>query len=339
MENHQVQELIRRELPRILQEDLELRSWVVSLAQEQYKLYMGDRIDRLLEELQRDREINTRKWEENTARLDHTMEEQARKWEEQNRKWEENTARLDRTMEEQARKWEEQNRKWEENTARLDRIMEEQARKWDENTTRLDHIMEEQARKWEEQNRKWEENTARLDHIMEEQARKWEEQNRKWEEQNRKWDKNQETINEMLAEIRGLSHKHDSTLGALGARWGLHTEQSFRNGLAGILEESFDVQVLNVTEYDDTGAVFGRPDQVELDIIIQDGTLILCEIKSSMSKADMYTFDRKVTFYEKRHDRKVDRKLVISPMVAPEAQATARELGIEIYSYANSVEL
>jgi hypothetical protein len=174
---------------------------------------------------------------------------------------------------------------------------------------------------------------------MEEQARKWEEQNRKWEEQNRKWDKNQETINEMLAEIRGLSHKHDSTLGALGARWGLHTEQSFRNGLAGILEESFDVQVLNVTEYDDTGAVFGRPDQVELDIIIQDGTLILCEIKSSMSKADMYTFDRKVAFYEKHHDRKVDRKLVISPMVAPEAQATARELGIEIYSYANSVEL
>ena len=317
MENHQVQELIRRELPRILQEDLELRSWVVSLAQEQYKLYMGDRIDRLLEELQRDREINTRKWEENTARLDHIMEEQARKWEEQNRKWEENTARLDRTMEEQARKWEEQNRKWEENTARLDRTMEEQARKWEENTARL-----------EEQN-----------HTMEEQARKWEEQNRKWEEQNRKWDKNQETINEMLAEIRGLSHKHDSTLGALGARWGLHTEQSFRNGLAGILEESFDVQVLNVTEYDDTGAVFGRPDQVELDIIIQDGTLILCEIKSSMSKADMYTFDRKVAFYEKRHDRKVDRKLVISPMVAPEAQATARELGIEIYSYANSVEL
>jgi hypothetical protein len=36
--------------------------------------------------------------------------------------------------------------------------------------------------------------------------------------------------------------------------------------------------------------VFGRPDQVELDIIIKNGDVILCEIKSSMSKADIYSF-------------------------------------------------
>jgi hypothetical protein len=41
----------------------------------------------------------------------------------------------------------------------------------------------------------------------------------------------------------------------------MQTEAAFRNVLAGILEESFGVEVLKVTDYDDEGTVFGRPDQ------------------------------------------------------------------------------
>jgi len=158
------------------------------------------------------------------------------------------------------------------------------------------------------------------------------------EEQDRKWNENLARQDRMLDSIEALAKKHDSTIGALGARWGLRTEQSFRNALAGILEDSLDIEVLNVTEFDDKGEVFGRPDQVELDVIIQDGILILCEIKSSMSKSDMYAFERKVRFYEKRHGREVDRALVISPMVDQWAQQVAQELGIEIYSYARDVD-
>jgi hypothetical protein len=157
------------------------------------------------------------------------------------------------------------------------------------------------------------------------------------EENSRKWQQNQTQITRMLDAIEALARKHDSTIGALGARWGLHTEQSFRNALAGILENSFGVDVLNITEFDDTGEVFGRPDQVELDVIIQDGTLILCEIKASMSKADMYAFERKVRYYEKHHARKADRMLVISPMVETRAQQIAKTLGIEVYSNADVV--
>jgi hypothetical protein len=188
------------------------------------------------------------------------------------------------------------------------------------------------------------ETQSRFDQVLEElrrdreeNARKWDEQNRKWEEQNRKWDENQKVINEMLAEIRALSRKHDSTIGALGARWGLHTEQSFRHALQGILQDSFAVEVINVTEYDDEGEVFGRPDQVELDIIIVNGQLILAEIKSSMSKSDMYVFERKVRFYEKRHQRQANRAIVISPMVDERAKRVAQKLGIEVYSYAEDV--
>jgi hypothetical protein len=81
-----------------------------------------------------------------------------------------------------------------------------------------------------------------------------------------------------------LLKRIDSTIGALGARWGLHSEPSFRHGLEGILADSFGVEVINVTEYDDAGEVFGRPDQVELDVVIQDGTLILMEIGCAIRK-------------------------------------------------------
>jgi hypothetical protein len=238
---------------------------------------------------------------------------------------------LKRDREEQTRKWEEQNRKW-----------EEQNRNWDE-----------QKRKSEEYDRKFAEILANMDQDRQENQLRWEEQNRKWEEQNRKWDESgkrfaqmQEQIDQQgrrtdqtLEEIRILNRRYDSTIGALGARWGLYSEASFRNALKGILEDSFGVEVLNINEYDDTGEVFGRPDQVELDLIIKNGLLIICEIKSSMSKSDMYSFDRKVSFYEKRHQHTANRKLIISPMVDERAKPVAQTLGIEVYSYADSVEL
>jgi len=191
----------------------------------------------------------------------------------------------------------------------------------------LERDRQTQNKRWEEQNRKWEE-----------QNRKWEEQNKKWEEQNKKWEENQRVIEGMLDEIRTMNRRYDQGIGALGARWGLHSEASFRNALKGILEDSFGVEVLHVNEFDDQGVVFGKPDQVEIDIIIKDGLLIVCEIKSSMSRADMYIFERKVRFYEKRHGRKADRIMVISPMVEDRAKEIARQFGIEVYSYADDVK-
>ena len=139
-------------------------------------------------------------------------------------------------------------------------------------------------------------------------------------------------------EIMALAKKYDRGIGALGAHWGLQSEAAFRNALAGILEESFKVQVLHINEYDDQGVVFGQPDQVELDIIIQNDVLILCEIKSSIDKAGMYTFERKVRFYEQKHGRKATRRLVISPMIDAKAQKVAEKLGIETFSDATEVE-
>jgi len=180
---------------------------------------------------------------------------------------------------------------------------------------------------------------AELRRDREEGARKWDEykneQNHKWDEQNRKWDQHQadqrEEFKRIHEEIMAQAQRHDRSIGALGSRWGLQSEKAFRDALAGILEKNFGVKVLNVNEYDDQGTVFGRPDQIELDVIIQNGLLLICELKSSIDKAGMYIFERKARFYEQRHQRTANRLIVISPMIDARARQVAERLGIETY--------
>jgi hypothetical protein len=181
--------------------------------------------------------------------------------------------------------------------------------------------------------------------LLEELRRDRETQIKKWEEQNKKWEENQKILNNMLEELKQMNRridrnekKHENSIGALGARWGIFSEESFRNGLKAILEESFNVEVINVNEWDDQGFVFGKPDQVEMDIIIKNDHVIICEIKSSISKSEVYAFERKVRFYEDRHKRTCDRMMVISPMVEPKAKTVAEKLGIEVYSHSYDVE-
>ncbi len=53
-----------------------------------------------------------------------------------------------------------------------------------------------------------------------------------------------------------------------------------------------------------------------------------------MSKGDVYTFERKVAFYERRHGIKADGKITITPMLDPRAQPVVDELGIRVYASA-----
>ncbi len=149
-----------------------------------------------------------------------------------------------------------------------------------------------------------------MDREQAENARKWDENTRQWNENTRKWHGQHQQNMAAFDELKRHDRRYESTIGALGSRWGLYSEASFPNALKGILEDSFGVQVLNLTDFDETGEVFGRPDQVELAIIIKNGEVILCEIKSSLSKADIYSFDRKAALYQKRHHRPVSRALV-----------------------------
>ena len=175
---------------------------------------------------------------------------------------------------------------------------------------------------------------------------KWEKQSKEFREEmaaqhkesKEQWDKDYLERKEMLAQIDALNKGIDSSISALCARCGILSERAFHDGLKGILEDNFDVKVETITLIDDEGDVFGRPDQVELDIIIKNGILIICELKSSISKSDMYIFERKVRFYEKHYQRQASKMIVISPMADHRAEKVADKLGITVYSHASDVE-
>lgn len=204
-----------------------------------------------------------------------------------------------------------------------------------ETQDRFYEMLGELRREREERSREWRE-------YQDQQDRKWDEQKaedqRKWDEQNRKWQESGQRFDQTHQEIMALAERLERRVGALGSRWGIQSETSFRNALAGILERTFGVQVVNVNEFDDQGTVFGRPDQVELDVIVKNGLLLICELKSSIDKAGMYIFERKARFYEQRHQRKADRLIVISPMIDARARKVAEKLGIEMFSDSSQVE-
>ncbi|WP_417040424.1 PD-(D/E)XK nuclease family protein [Cylindrospermopsis raciborskii] len=318
-------QLLKQQLPALIQEDVEVRDLLVRAISSYFagSLETESHFDLVLGEIRRDREEQSRKWDENKRELELDRQEQARKWDE-------NKQELELDRQEQARKWDENKQEFDRVFAQMELDRQEQARKWDENKQEFDQVITQMELDRQEQARKWDENKRELELDRQEQARKWDEQTGKWNENRQEFDR-------VIAAIDRMSRKHDIAISGLGSRWGLCSESSFRNGLKAILEESFGVEVLNIVEYDDQGIVFGRPDQVELDLIIRNGELIICEIKSSVSKADLYTFYRKVDFYQQQHQRQATRKIVISPMVHPSANSIASKLGIEIYSSSEDV--
>jgi len=261
----EIKQWIQRELPVIFREDDEIQQFILDLTRARYadKLTTESRFDRILDELQRDREEQHHKWEANQQ----TIREMLARHDAHDRNWEAN------------------------------------------------------QQQWKANQQQWKDNQQQ------------------WEANQQQWEANQQTIREMLDQIKAQQQKHDSSIGALGSRWGMQAEAAFRNALAAILERSFGVQVVNIMEFDDAGEVFGHPDQVELDVIIRNGTVIICEIKSSMSRSDVYTFSRKVKFYERMHQCTADRRIIITPMIREDDRQLAAKLNLEVYTYSGDVQL
>jgi hypothetical protein len=133
-----------------------------------------------------------------------------------------------------------------------------------------------------------------------------------------------------LAEAQTLFHRtFNAQIGGLGARWGIQTEEAFRQGMRTILHEvGFTSE--RFLEYDAAGEVFGQPDQVELEVVVKDGKVIVAEVKSALDSGNTYLFDRKVAFYMRKTGRQVDRKLIVTPYADNRAKEVGLRLGVEI---------
>ena len=194
---------------------------------------------------------------------------------------------------------------------------------------------EENDKKFEQIFKKLEENDKKFEQIfkkLEENDKKFEKIFKKLEEHDKRFEAHDRKFEELLKEIRRVDHRIDRTIGAIGARWGFATEYSFREAIKYVLEEITHKKVERYISYDEEGYVFGTPDRIEIDIIIKNGEIWIIEIKSSTSKADVYIFARKIEYYEKQENKKVSKKLIISPMVDSKAKELLDKFGIQIFS-------
>ncbi|MGQ9660332.1 MAG: hypothetical protein ACUVT0_09670 [Thermochromatium sp.] len=66
---------------------------------------------------------------------------------------------------------------------------------------------------------------------------------------------------------------------------------------------------------------------------------MICELKSSIDKAGIYSFERKARFYERLHNHRAERLIVISPMIDARAYKVAERLGSETYGDSLDVKL
>ncbi len=158
------------------------------------------------------------------------------------------------------------------------------------------------------------------------------------EDMNAAFKRHDEEIVKIWSELKSLREdmmkgfeRLERRVEALGTRWGLMAEESFREGLKAVIEKEFGWKVERWVKFDSEGLVFGKPANVEVDVAMSDGKIILIEIKSHVSEADVLHFRDKAKFYEKVEGRKPDRLIIISPYVKESALELTKEHNIEVY--------
>ena len=110
-------------------------------------------------------------------------------------------------------------------------------------------------------------------------------------------------------------------ISAVEARWGIISEETFREELKGFLEKEFKLKVEKWVGFDGDGLVYGYPSQVEVDVAIHNKKIVLVEVKSHIRASDVYIFKRKAGLYMKLTGKKPDKAL-----------EAAEKLGVEVYT-------
>jgi len=173
-----------------------------------------------------------------------------------------------------------------------------------------------------------EEILRRLDRHEEQLVKLREDMNKLREDMN----KLREDMNKLREDmIRGFD-LIERRISALGARWGIQTEEAFREGLKGILEREFGVKVERWTERDEEGIVYEHPSEIEVDVAVKDGKIMLIEVSSHVRASDVLIFRRKAEFYSGKTGVRADRMIIATPYADERALKTAEEFGIEIYT-------
>lgn len=159
----------------------------------------------------------------------------------------------------------------------------------------------------------------RFDKILREIAADREAQIKKWAEQARLWNEN----NKRLAENVKRWDENDKRWAEDERKW-QENQQIIRD----ILES---IKVLNRKHEQSIGALGAR-------WWLRAEQAFRNALKGILGEVTKLEVINKAVFYQKKHNRKAQRLMVISPMIDKKASELARDLGIQTYSYVEDIE-
>jgi hypothetical protein len=139
-----------------------------------------------------------------------------------------------------------------------------------------------------------------------------------------------EDMNRLREDMNRGFELMERRISALGARWGIMAESAFRESLRGLLAKELGYRVEKWVAFDEKGRVYGYPSEVDVDIAVSDGKLILIEVSSHVRASDVYAFRRKAELYVEKTGRRPDRLVIVTPYIDDKALEASKQLEIEI---------
>ena len=118
-----------------------------------------------------------------------------------------------------------------------------------------------------------------------------------------------------------------SRFGVVGSRWGDQAEETFRRGLLETVSR-VGYTVEHYQGQDSEGFINYRPRSYDLDVLVHNGQVIVVEIKSNASGADVTEFHRSVLLFERQTGRQANQRILVAVTIQAGASEQAKELGI-----------
>lgn len=119
----------------------------------------------------------------------------------------------------------------------------------------------------------------------------------------------------------------DRRFGVLGSRWGDGAEEAFRQGLLEMVRD-LGYTVEHYQGQDPDGFINYTPRSFDLDVLVRDGEVVVAEIKSNASGADVAEFHRSVQLYERQTGRRATKRVLVAVTIQAMAITRAQELGV-----------
>jgi len=330
---------------KLLKEDVEFRYAVAGLIgmeeilrrldrHEEELVKIWEELARLREDMNKGFQRHDQLFAEVFKRFEHydqLFAEILKKLEQHDQLFAEILKRLDRHEEELVRLREDMNKRFE----HYDQLFAEVFKRLDRHEERIGRVEEELVRLREDMNRGFQRYDQLFAEVFKRLDKHEEELVRLREDMNKMFAQHEERIGrveEELARLRAEVERGFRRLDALGARWGVMSEAAFREGLRGAVERELGLKVERWTAYDEEGKVFGFPSEVEVDVAVKDGKVILIEITSHARPYEVSLFKKKADLYAEKEGRRPDRLVIITPYAEEDAKRVAERLGIEIYT-------